>query len=149
LPKYAASLYLHKREQPLRMSVIRGDQSLDLTIMPQPAHAGVESLADLIRPNDTLIAPLGIFVVTLTKDVLALLPDVQSQSGVVIAGALQNEPQVLADLSPGDVIRSLNQLPIHQPSDLRSAIAALKPSDAAVLEVERNGVLRWVAFDME
>ena len=66
-----------------------------------------------------------------------------------MAGVLENEPQVYTELSQGDVIRSINQAPVRQASDLRSAVAGLKPGDAAVLEIERNGTLRWVAFEME
>jgi len=149
LPKYIASLYLHRREQPIQMEVVRGDKVMSLAVMPQAERHGVESLADLIRPEEGLVAPLGIFVVPLDQESRALLPDVRSNGGVVVAGSLENEPQVLADLTPGDVIRSFNRSPIRQTSDLRSAIAGLRPGDPAVLEVERNGVLHWVAFEME
>lgn len=109
LPKHALSLYLHKREQPLHMDVVRTGQILKLTIVPQTSRLGVESLTDLIRPDANLVAPLGVFVVPLDKDVSTLLPDIRSQSGVVVAGTLENEPPVLTDLSAGDVIRSLCQ----------------------------------------
>lgn len=148
LPKYAALLFLHGQQQPIQFDVLRGTQTVKLTIEPQPAKAGVESLADLIRPEESLIAPLGIFVVPLSPDVQELIP-LRSQSGLVVAGTLENEPQVYADLSAGDVIRSFNQTPLRQPADLRAAIAGLRPGDAAVLEVERDGILRWVAFEME
>lgn len=148
LPKYAALLFLHGQKQPIQMDILRGTQVMKLTISPQPAKAGVDSLADLIRPEESLIAPLGIFVVPLSPEVLDLVP-VRSESGLIVAGTLENEPQVYAELSAGDIIRSFNQTPLHNPSDLRSAIASLRPGDAAVLEVERDGVLRWVAFEME
>jgi len=148
LPKYAALLFLHGQQQPIQMDVLRGTQVVKLTVAPQPAKAGVESLADLIRPEESLIAPLGIFVVGLSPDVQELVP-VRSETGLIVAGTMENEPQVYADLSAGDVIRSFNQTPLRQPSDLRTAIAGLHTGDAAVLEVERDGILRWVAFEME
>jgi len=148
LPKYAALLFLHGQQQPIQMDVLRGTQVVKLTVAPQPAKAGVESLADLIRPEESLIAPLGIFVVGLSPDVQKLVP-VRSETGLIVAGTMENEPQVYADLSAGDVIRSFNQTPLRQPSDLRTAIAGLDTGDAAVLEVERDGILRWVAFEME
>src|SRR5215831_16765613 len=51
LPKYIASLYLHRREQPIQMEVVRGDKVMSLAVMPQAERHGVESLADLIRPE--------------------------------------------------------------------------------------------------
>lgn len=148
LPKYAALLFLHGQQQPIQMDVLRGTEVTKLTVAPVPAKAGVDSLADLIRPEESLIAPLGIFVVPLTQDVQELIP-LRSQTGLVVAGTLENEPQVYADLSAGDVIRSFNQTPLRESADLRAAIARLRPGDAAVLEVERDGILRWVAFEME
>jgi len=149
LPKFAALLYLHRREQPVQLDILRGDQTLKINVIPEDAHGGVDSLADLIRPDEGLISPLGLFVVELNGEVLDLLPGVRSQTGVVVAGTLESEPPVSTDLSAGDVIRSFNDSPVRKASDLRTALASLKPGDAAVLEVERDGMLRYVAFEME
>jgi hypothetical protein len=48
------------------------------------------------------------------------------------------EPPVDAELNVGDVIRSCN-----------GRIEALKTGDPVVLEVERQGVMQFVAFEME
>jgi serine protease Do len=149
LPKYAALIYLHKRGEPMQMEVLRGDKTIALSITPQPLNTGVESLEDLVRPEESLVAPLGIFVVPLSPEVRQLIGGARSENGVIVAGLLDNEPQVYADLSEGDIIRSINQKPVLKATDLRSAIAGLKAGDPAVLEVERSGALRWVAFEME
>jgi len=149
LPKFAALLYLHRREQPVQIDILRGEQALKVSVTPADVHGGIDSLADLIRPDEGLIAPLGLFVVELSVDVLDLLPNVRSQAGVVVAGTLESEPPVSTDLAVGDVIRSFNEAPLRKPADLRAALATLKPGDAAVLEVEREGMLRYVAFEME
>jgi serine protease Do len=149
LPKYAALMYLHKRGEPVQMEILRGDKTMTLNITPEPVNTGVESLEDLVRPEDSLVAPLGIFVVPLSPEVRQLIGGARSESGVVVAGLLDNEPQIYADLGEGDIIRSINQKPVLKATDLRSAIAGLKPGDPAVLEIEREGTLRWVPFEME
>lgn len=149
LPKYAALIYLHKRGEPMQMEVLRGEKMMMLNITPQPLNTGIESLEDLVRPEESLVGPLGIFVVPLSAEVRQLMGGVRSEGGVVVAGILDNEPQVYADLAEGDIIRSINQKAVSQAGDLRSTISGLKPGDPAVLEVERNGALRWVAFEME
>ena len=149
LPRFSAMLYLHKRDQPIPMQVLRGTQTLNISVTPADVRAGADSLADLIRPDTDLISPLGIFVVQLNDDVLDLLTNLRSKSGLVVAGTLESEPPVYAELAVGDIIRSFNEAPVTMPDQLRTALANLKPGDSAVLEVEREGVLRYVAFEME
>jgi serine protease Do len=49
----------------------------------------------------------------------------------------------------GDVIRAVNGTPLDSSQQLRQILAGLKPGDAVVLEVERQSVLQYVAFEME
>jgi serine protease Do len=49
----------------------------------------------------------------------------------------------------GDVIRAVNGQPIKDAQQLRQTLAGLKAGDAVVLEVERQSVLQYVAFEME
>ena len=149
LPRLTASLYLHKREQPVPIQVLRGNQVLNFTVIPADVHVGADSLADLIRPDTDLISPLGIFVVPLNDDVVGLLTSVRSKSGLVIAGTLESEPPVYAELAVGDIIRALDEKPVTNQHELRNALTNLKPGDSAVLEIERDGILRYVAFEME
>jgi S1-C subfamily serine protease len=52
-------------------------------------------------------------------------------------------------LAIGDVIRSVNSVPISSVAQLRTTIEAFKPGDAIALQVERMGKLRYVAFEMD
>jgi S1-C subfamily serine protease len=49
----------------------------------------------------------------------------------------------------GDVIRAINGQPLNIRSNCGRSLAGLKPGDAVVLEVERQSVLQYVAFEME
>jgi S1-C subfamily serine protease len=52
-------------------------------------------------------------------------------------------------LQAGDVIHQLNTHPIDSTQTLRAAVDNLKPGDAVVLQVEREGELTFVSFEME
>jgi S1-C subfamily serine protease len=52
-------------------------------------------------------------------------------------------------LETGDVIHSINQIPIDSLSSLRTALKQIKRRDPVVLQVERGGGLQWLAFEME
>jgi S1-C subfamily serine protease len=52
-------------------------------------------------------------------------------------------------LQAGDVIYELNTRPIDSVAALKAAIDQLKPHEAAVLQVERDGTLMYIAFRVE
>jgi len=108
----------------------------------------VDNLADLINPKTDLIASLGIFIIDLNGSLASTMPT-RSGKGAMVAGLLSGEPATLADLQPGDLIRAVNGKPVARTEDLRHQLAAFKPGDAVVLEVERQSVIQYVAFEME
>jgi S1-C subfamily serine protease len=52
-------------------------------------------------------------------------------------------------LKTGDVIHSMNKLPIDSLDSLRATLDGVKRGDPVVLQVERDGQLQWLAFEME
>lgn len=148
LPKYAAFLYLHPRGRPMGMQVLRDGKEVSVSVTPVPSLPTIENLTDLINPRRDLIVPLGIFVIDLKRP-LAEAMQTRAQSGVIVAGLLSGEPATLADLQVGDVITSVNGQPVGDTEQLRQDIVSFQPGDAVALQVERRGVLQYVAFEME
>jgi serine protease Do len=149
LPKFAASLFLHRHDEAVQMDVVREKEALKLYIPAFEAEAGAENLADLIDPQNSLIQPLGIFVLDLKKPVLDMLATPRSSAGVVVAGKVDYTPPIDADLAAGDVICSLNGIQLTGASHLRSELKRFKTGDAVVLEVERQGRFQFVSFEIE
>jgi|HubBroStandDraft_1064217.scaffolds.fasta_scaffold94277_2 serine protease Do len=149
LPKYTAFLYVHKRNTPISMEVLRDGKSVTLSVTPVDAAPLIDNLSDLISPKRDLVASLGIFVIDLKHSAVGAMLNLRSDSGVLVAGLLGGEPATAADLAVGDVIRAVNGQPLSDSQQLRQILASLKPGDAVVLEVERQSVLQYVAFEME
>jgi serine protease Do len=149
LPKYTAFLYVHKRGAPITMDVLRDGKPVTVSVTPVDLPPVVENLSDLINPRRDLIAPLGIFVIDLKHSSAGAMLNLRSDNGVLVAGLLGGEPATAADLGAGDVIRAVNAQPLDDAQQLRQILAGLKPGDAVVLEVERQSVLQYVAFEME
>jgi serine protease Do len=66
-----------------------------------------------------------------------------------VAGVLSGEPATLAILEVGDVVRTINGRPLNTSEELRQQLATFKPGDSVALEVERQSVLQYVAFEVE
>jgi len=56
---------------------------------------------------------------------------------------------VESGLEPGDVIHAVNGTSITSMEALRSAIEALRDGSAVVLQIERQGKLQYLSFEME
>ncbi len=60
------------------------------------------------------------------------------ESGVLIAGVLQEGPAHKGGLRPGDVVVKIGAEPVRNTVQMMSAVAALKPNSTAVLRVQRG-----------
>ena len=71
--------------------------------------------------------------------------DLAHETLVTVLEALDD----VLELEAGDVIYSVNAVPVKTVDALRAAIDGLKPHQPAVLHVERDGKLRYVTIDIE
>jgi hypothetical protein len=149
LPRFSAALLVSERDRPIEVEVLRGREVKKLSIMAVEDTKGTDSMADLVEPQNSLIVPLGVFVLQLTDKIAEGLPGLRSAKGLVVAAKDDYTPKLDADLEVGDVIRSINRVPLNLPEDLRTEIARYQPGDAIVLEIEHKKVFQFTAFEME
>lgn len=103
---------------------------------------------ELVTPEQNLIPRLGMLGLGLTPELARMLPAVRNPSGVVVAGvtaASDGSP----GLMPGDVIYGVNGTVVRTLSDLRAAVGQVPSASPAVLQVGRQGQLRFVVVTLE
>jgi serine protease Do len=146
---FTLSLYLRTEGEKVNLAVLRGEKKLNLVVSVQePAH-DLSRLADLSNPATDMIPRLGIIGATVTREIAELVGPLRMESGVLVTATVANRLAVDSGLQEGDVIHSFNRAPIKNIDDLRNAFAKLKPGDPAALQIERNGRLTFVTFEME
>jgi hypothetical protein len=59
----------------MHLEVFRGNLTVKLSIDPVDVPVGIDSLANLLDPQNGLVADLGIFIVDLEKRIASVLPD--------------------------------------------------------------------------
>ena len=150
LPGLTAALYLHPTDEVLKLEVLRGTEKKTLMVPVIERKDQMDSLIDLANPQDNLVPKLGILAIPLNDRLRSLLGDnLRLPTGVVVVGRAANFIGVTSGLQTGDIIHSLNQKSIDSLDSLRAAIRQVKVGDAVALQIERDGGLMYLAFDME
>jgi S1-C subfamily serine protease len=79
-----------------------------------------------------------------------MLPVLRVPSGVVVASTVAGAIDAReGGLAAGDVIFAVNRTPVRSLADLRAVLDTLKTGDPVVLQLERRGVLMYLAFAIE
>jgi serine protease Do len=149
LPAFTASLYLHPLDQVLKLEVLRGKEKLTLNVPVLEMTEPLDALTSLANSQNNLVGRLGILALDVNDQLRSMIGDLRISSGVVVVGRAAEFNSADSGLQAGDVIHSLNRTSIDSVATLRTAVRALKPGDAVVLQIERNGGLQYLPFDME
>ncbi len=78
-----------------------------------------------------------------------MLEDLRIGSGVIVAALTESAAAQEIGLATGDIIHSVNGVPIQSVEALRDALDKVKSGLTVALQVEREGQLQFVTFEME
>jgi serine protease Do len=144
------NLYSRSVGHVVRLQIQRGARTLEVPVTVAERGDDTERFAALVRPEQHLISRLGILGLDVSQELSALLPDLRVTSGVVVAATTGAVPPGWeGELQPGDVIHGVNGAQVAGLAALRAAVDALRPGDALVLRVERDGLMLYVAGRVE
>jgi serine protease Do len=149
LPDFMAALYLHPVDQVLKIDVLRGVKRMSFNVPVTVYHETIEDLADVPDLKKTLIRKLNIFVTDLDDKVKPLVHSNRSDSGVLVVAQGGGSNGVNTGLETGDIIRAIDRTPLQSSSQFQEMARPLRAGDAVVLQVERNGKLQYLAFEMD
>ncbi|HZP63608.1 MAG TPA: trypsin-like peptidase domain-containing protein [Terriglobales bacterium] len=149
LPALTAALYLHPVDEPLRMVIIRGEEQKTLLVPVVEKRDPMDKMVDEVDPDTSLVEPLGILGVGLTDQFRSLIGDLRSPDGVVVIARAAQLLGPDTGLKTGDIIHSVNQTAVNSIDALRAVLKNLKPNSPVVLQVEREGELQWLAFELD
>jgi serine protease Do len=150
LPSLTAALYLHRLDQVVKLDILRGKEKKTLYVPAIEHRDPMEQLVDSVNPQNSLIPKLAVLAIDISGDLeTKLKSELRIPSGVVVIGQAAEFITPETGLQAGDVIHQLNMTPIDSTKTLRAAVDGLKPGDPVVLQIERDGELMFVSFEME
>ncbi|MGH9497855.1 MAG: trypsin-like peptidase domain-containing protein [Terriglobales bacterium] len=149
LPALTAAMYLHPLDQVMELVVLRDGQKKNLQIPVSEHRDPMDKFMDAVDPEKSLVRRLGVLAIDLDARLKSVVGDLRIPSGVVVVARAADLLGPETGLRTGDVIHSVNSVAIDSVAALRTRLRDMKPGDAVVLQVERDGGLLWLAFDME
>ena len=109
-----------------------------------------DRLSDLVEPDKSRITRLGILGVDVNEANAHLATGLRIPSGVMVVGhAKEDAGFVDSGLTTGDTIHSINGVPVASIDDIRTVLGSLKPRSAVALQIERNGQLIFLSFELD
>jgi serine protease Do len=144
----AMRLFTSNGNERLTLRLVRGEEALRADVAVVAEEHEVDRLTDLLDPESSLIASLGVLGIAITDKVAPLLPSLRAQAGVIVAARAPDSDSDVP-LITGDVIYTVNGVPVLTVESLRALLAAVRPHGAIVLQVERSGQLMYVAFNAD
>jgi serine protease Do len=122
-----------------------GKMVVKLPLVGAPPNS--EDSLSTVDIEENLVGKLGI-VGSVRKHGTAGQTASESSSGVLVLARLRGN-EVQPELVVGDVIHSINRVPITSIAQLRTLLDNFKPGDAIALQVERKDKLMYVGFELE
>jgi serine protease Do len=145
--QFDVTVYQRPIGSPVNLEVGRGLQRLTLRVVVEERRDVADRFRDMVTPEQNLVSRLDILALEITPELAAIIPGLRTPDGVVVAGvALASGP---AGPLPGDVIHAVNGVTVRTIADLRTAIGQVAPDSVAVLQVGREGRLRFITVTLE
>jgi serine protease Do len=145
----SAALYLHPVGEPVILQVLRGEESLRLSLDAPEATDPQQQLSDLTAAGREHVPGLGVLAVGLSASLRALLPPLRIEGGVIVVARTTESAAGDAGLQVGDVIHAVNGAPVGSVAELRDRLQAPRAGQPAVLQVERQGRLAYMVLEAE
>jgi serine protease Do len=143
VPMLTLALSTHMPGDTITLSVLRGMDTLNVTVPVVEQPHDIERLGDVSDPIRNGVPKLGIVGTDVDDEVRAQLPALREPSGVLVI-ARREEPNGESPLRTGDVIHELNGITVRSLDALRVLSDGLKANDEAVVQIERDQRLMYV-----
>ena len=128
----------------VHLEVLRGEEELSFEVAVVERSDDPSRFVDFVDPERNL-QPLGILCLEIDERVARLLPKTRKPARGIVAARAPGAPYWKGGFEPGDILHSLNGLPVRGLDALQVRVEALTVGDAVVFQVER-GQLRYVVL---
>jgi serine protease Do len=146
LRQFSNSLFRSEIGEKLKLEVLREDTRVELQVALQEPNHEDETLLEQVKERAVPIPRIGILVVPLDSETAALVNEPRHDFGTIVAAKLQTSFILQEELEPGDVIFGINGQPASNIDALTGLVNGLTDGSPIVVQVQRQGVLRYLVL---
>jgi serine protease Do len=147
--QFNVGLYRPARGTDVKLEVLRGAQHLRFNMRVRERNDDERNYSDLASREENLIPELGIFAIDFTERLRArIAPERHDHGGVLVAAREADGPALDDNFQSGDVLYAVNREAIKDVAGLRALLKKLKPGDPVAAQIERQGKLRFISFEL-
>ena len=149
VPLLSMQLNTHRDPDRVVLGVLRGSEEFSVRVGVVHVNTDLTRLSDTLHRELKPIDTLGILAVEIDDVVALLLPSLRIPSGLIVAARTEHWGGPALSIAAGDVIHAINGMVVSSVDGLVSALRALKARQPIVLQVERDGKLTFIAFELD
>jgi serine protease Do len=142
--QFHVNVYLHRFGSVMTLDMMRGGKKLQAKVVALERDDNPDRFAGLVSERLNLVPRLGILGLQLEEKLVARLPPLRRPYGILVARRSVTATGSMTDLKTGDIISAVNNQPVSTFTEFRAMLDQKKPGENAVLQVQRDGKLRYV-----
>ncbi len=146
--QFEVNLYRRAAGDVASLEVLRDGQRMKFPVAVAERDDDPMRFADLVSPERNVIERLGVLALDVTPAVSQALGGLRRNGGALVAMRAMNAAAVYG-LQPGDVIFAVNGTPVNGLVALRTVIGRMPAHAPCVLQIQRQGQLMFVSFEIE
>ncbi len=143
------NLYRHPIDSTVVLDVLRGSRRFQLRVQVIERPDDPARFMDMVDPAKDLVPQLDVLCVDLTDSLVKAIGPLREPGGVLVAAMSADAAPPAERFQPADVIHAVNGHAVHDLAELRAAVAGLKERDPACVQLERQGMLMYVTFEVD
>ena len=147
--EFGINLYRHPTGATVALDILRGGARVKVKVPVIERPEDPDTLMDMVRPEKNLVPQLDVLGVDVDAKLAAALQPLRKASGVLVAAMSADASPPADRFQPGDIIHAVNWTTVTSLEELRKAVAGLKDGDPVVVQIERGGLLKFVAFEID
>ena len=145
--QFQIALYRITLNEQVTVGAIRDADRFSVAVKVTEREDDPFRFLDLVKPEANRVLKLGIIGVEITKDLARVLPETRKSFGVIVAARSgESDYGGQGGLKLGDVIYSVNSVPVTTLEALRGAVERLGGTDPLVMQIERGGKLMYLSL---
>ncbi|MBY0506280.1 MAG: trypsin-like peptidase domain-containing protein [Bryobacteraceae bacterium] len=131
------------------LEILRGGEKRTIPVGVLERPRDPERVLSMIADENNMVAKLGILAVDLDEKVTPLIPVTRRLSGAVVAGIVADVSSHEEPLMAGDVIYAVNNRAVTGLLSLQAAVKDINHGVPVALQIERQGQMQFLMFEIE